>query len=144
MERERSILVCHCHHHTLLTNIIQKANSVYLVASSKYKSSTGHETELKASGGASGYRYAVYIWSWTTAPDIRIRTTLLFREAFWVLLSPLGPVVQSPISVNPGLSLNKTYRVNPGSALIGRWITGPWRLDQRLKAPVHGGCGKRR
>ena len=26
----------------------------------------------------------------------------------------LGPVVQSPISANPGLTLNKTYRVNPG------------------------------
>ena len=31
----------------------------------------------------------------------------------------LGPVVQSPISTNPGLTLNKTYRVNPGLALIG-------------------------
>ena len=31
----------------------------------------------------------------------------------------LGPVVQSPISVNPGLILNETYRVNPGLALIG-------------------------
>ena len=30
-----------------------------------------------------------------------------------------GPVVQSPISTNPGLTLNKTYRVNPGLALIG-------------------------
>ena len=30
----------------------------------------------------------------------------------------LGPVVQSPISANPGLTLNKTYRVNPGLALI--------------------------
>ena len=31
----------------------------------------------------------------------------------------LSPVVQSPISTNPGLILNKTYRDNPGSALIG-------------------------
>ena len=31
----------------------------------------------------------------------------------------LGPVVQSPISANPGLTLNKTYGVNPGLALIG-------------------------
>ena len=30
-----------------------------------------------------------------------------------------GPVVQSPISTNPGLTLNKTYKVNPGLALIG-------------------------
>ena len=30
-----------------------------------------------------------------------------------------GPVVQSPISANPGLTLNKTYGVNPGLALIG-------------------------
>ena len=30
-----------------------------------------------------------------------------------------GPVVQSPISANPGLTLNKTYRVNPGLALFG-------------------------
>ena len=30
-----------------------------------------------------------------------------------------GPVVQSPISTNPGLTLNKTYGVNPGLALIG-------------------------
>ena len=30
-----------------------------------------------------------------------------------------GLVVQSPISTNPGLTLNKTYRVNPGLALIG-------------------------
>ena len=31
----------------------------------------------------------------------------------------LGPVAQSPISTNPVLTLNKTYRVNPGLALIG-------------------------
>ena len=31
----------------------------------------------------------------------------------------LDPVVQSPISTNPGLTLNKTCRVNPGLALIG-------------------------
>ena len=31
----------------------------------------------------------------------------------------LGPVVQSPISANLGLTLNKTYGVNPGLALIG-------------------------
>ena len=31
----------------------------------------------------------------------------------------LGPVVQSLISTNPGLTLNKTYRVNPGLTLIG-------------------------
>ena len=30
-----------------------------------------------------------------------------------------GPVVQSPISTNPGLTLNKTYGVKPGLALIG-------------------------
>ena len=30
-----------------------------------------------------------------------------------------GSAVQSPISTNPGLTLNKTYRVNPGLALIG-------------------------
>ena len=30
-----------------------------------------------------------------------------------------GPVVQSPISTNLGLTPNKTYRVNPGLALIG-------------------------
>ena len=36
-----------------------------------------------------------------------------------------GPVVQNPISTNPGLTLNKTYRVNPGLALIGLWTTGP-------------------
>ena len=31
----------------------------------------------------------------------------------------LGRVVQSPTSANPGLTLNKTYGVNPGLALIG-------------------------
>ena len=35
------------------------------------------------------------------------------------LKEQLGPVVQSPISANPGLTLNKTYGVNPGLALIG-------------------------
>ena len=30
-----------------------------------------------------------------------------------------GPVVQSPISTNHGLTLNKTYGVNPGLAFIG-------------------------
>ena len=43
-----------------------------------------------------------------------------------VLVQHLGSVVQSPISTNPGLTLNKTYRVNPGLALIGLWTTGPW------------------
>ena len=38
----------------------------------------------------------------------------------------LGPVVQSPICVNPGLTLNKAYGVNPGLALIGLSTTGPW------------------
>ena len=28
------------------------------------------------------------------------------------------PVVQSPISTNPGLTINKTYEVEPGLALI--------------------------
>ena len=37
----------------------------------------------------------------------------------------LGPVVQIPISTNPVLTLNKTYRVNPGLALIGLRTTGP-------------------
>ena len=31
----------------------------------------------------------------------------------------LGLVVQSPISTNPGLSLDKTYGINTGLALIG-------------------------
>ena len=34
------------------------------------------------------------------------------------VVNSLGTVVQSPISTNPGLTLNKTYRVNPGLALI--------------------------
>ena len=42
---------------------------------------------------------------------------------FWlkdsVCLGVLDPVVQSPISANPGLTVNKTYGVNPGLALIG-------------------------
>ena len=37
-------------------------------------------------------------------------------------------VVQSPISANPGLTLNKTYGIIPGLALIGLWATGPWLL----------------
>ena len=37
----------------------------------------------------------------------------------------LGPVVQSPISANPGLTLNKTYGVNPGLALSGFEQPGP-------------------
>ena len=36
-----------------------------------------------------------------------------------MLWNDQGQVVQSPISANPGLTLNKTYRVNPGLALIG-------------------------
>ena len=36
-----------------------------------------------------------------------------------ILFHYLGPVVQSSISANPGLTLNKSYRVNPGLALIG-------------------------
>ena len=35
------------------------------------------------------------------------------------LFESLGPVVQSPISANPGLTLNKAERVNPGLPLIG-------------------------
>ena len=35
----------------------------------------------------------------------------------WPIL--LDPVVQSPVSTNPGLTLNKTYRIDPGLALIG-------------------------
>ena len=37
----------------------------------------------------------------------------------------LRPVVQSPISTNPGLTLNKTNGVNPGLALIWLRTTGP-------------------
>ena len=37
----------------------------------------------------------------------------------------LDPVVQSPISTSPGLTLIKTYRANPGSELIWLRITGP-------------------
>ena len=35
-----------------------------------------------------------------------------------------GPVVQSPISSNPGLTVNKTYGVIPGLKLIGLLTTG--------------------
>ena len=34
------------------------------------------------------------------------------------VVNSLGTAVQSPISTNPGLTRNKTYRVNPGLALI--------------------------
>jgi len=36
-----------------------------------------------------------------------------------------GPVVQSSISAKLGLTLKKTYTVNPGLALIQLWTTGP-------------------
>ena len=42
----------------------------------------------------------------------------LFRFRCLVFES-LGPVVQSPISANPGSTLNKSYGVNPGLVLIG-------------------------
>ena len=44
-----------------------------------------------------------------------------------------APVVQSPISTNPGLTLNKTYGVNPGLALIGLWTTGPRFVERGSK-----------
>ena len=43
-------------------------------------------------------------------------TLRVFHFSF---VSSQGPVVQSPISTNPGLTVNKTYGVNPGLALIG-------------------------
>ena len=43
----------------------------------------------------------------------------IFLRRFVFSVKLRGPVVQSPISANPGLTLNKTYRVNPGLALIG-------------------------
>ena len=42
-----------------------------------------------------------------------------FGHHLFVIFRSLGPVAQSPISTNPGLTLNKTYRVNLGLALIG-------------------------
>ena len=36
-----------------------------------------------------------------------------------VIFISLGTVVQSQISANPGLSLNKTYKVKLGLVLIG-------------------------
>ena len=43
-------------------------------------------------------------------------------------LIDMVPVVQSPISTNPGLALNKICRVNQGLALIGLLTTGPCTL----------------
>ena len=40
----------------------------------------------------------------------------------------LGSVVQNPIGTNPGLTPNKTYRVNTRLALIGFWTTWPCLL----------------
>ena len=40
-------------------------------------------------------------------------------RSIYVVSQGVGPVVQYPISSNPGLTLNKTYRVNPGLVLIG-------------------------
>ena len=39
----------------------------------------------------------------------------------------LDPVVESPISANPGLTLYVLLRVNPRLVLIGLWTTGPWK-----------------
>ena len=51
----------------------------------------------------------------TRARLFKARVVLILDE---LLIKPielnLGPVVQSPISTNPGLTLNKTYRVKPG------------------------------
>ena len=38
------------------------------------------------------------------------------------------PFVQSLISAIPGLTFVKTYRANPGLALIGLWTSGPCSL----------------
>ena len=48
-----------------------------------------------------------------------------------------GPVVQSPISANPGLTLNKAYGVNPGLALIRLSTTGPRRSSLLKALHVH-------
>ena len=50
--------------------------------------------------------------------------TILYYTILYYTIQ--GPVVQSPISANPGLTLNKTYGVNPRLALIGLWTTVPW------------------
>ena len=60
-----------------------------------------------------------------------------FPLAFATQAIILGPVVQSLISVNPGLILNETYRVNPGLALIGLWTTGPsWTTTSYTSLPL--------
>ena len=48
---------------------------------------------------------------------INFRTSLVNITLF--SKNTIGPVVQSQIITNPGLTLNKTYGVNPGLALIG-------------------------
>ena len=41
------------------------------------------------------------------------------RFSKWLHIKDQGPVVQSPISANPGLTLLVLLRVNPGLVLIG-------------------------
>ena len=48
----------------------------------------------------------------------------------------LGPVVQSPISTNPGLTLNKTYRVNPGLVLSNRALNNRAQLTSSVLVTV--------
>ena len=69
---------------SLQSIVLVTRKTVLLVAASNYRSSTGHEIELKASGGASGCRNTVRTWSRTTAPKTVISTLPLLRSA-WVL-----------------------------------------------------------
>ena len=70
---------------------------------------------------------------WNVSRDKRSFVFLVF-----FLWKVLGPVVQSPISTNPWLTLNKTYRVNPGLVLIRLWITGPWNEFENYWLLVSG------
>ena len=50
---------------------------------------------------------------------LKCSLTQLLVLGVQLIFNDQGPVVQSPISTNPGLTLNKTCGVNPGLALIG-------------------------
>ena len=69
----------------------------------------------------SGYGPENHVQNWRRA-KAKSEVNSVCTEIFII---HLRPVVQSPSSTNPGLTLDKTCRVNPGLAQIGFWTTDP-------------------
>ena len=134
--------------HKACTVIYTDISKKVVIVNSRYR----NRKEVWGSSSTNSYYWLAFTWHDIECNNLRWRvithyncTQSSFRFRYRLLImatifeiavfynrtlmkntfSNQGPVVQSPISTNLGLTLNETYVVDPGLVLIGLWTNGP-------------------